>query len=49
MQQYQMPQGPRAQADDERTKYEVVKAREAQTGKDAAVAIKSKALVDVKA
>jgi hypothetical protein len=46
--QYQVPQTPKAQADDERTESASVKAKEATTGKDAAVQVKTSA-VDVKA
>ncbi len=49
MPQYQVPQGPRAQTDDEQTESQAVKIKEAQTGKDSAVAVKSKSLVDIKA
>ncbi len=47
--QYQVPTTPQAKADDERTESQAVRTQESETGKDAAVAIKSANIVDVKA
>ena len=44
---YEVPQTPSAKTDDERTESMAVKTKEAQTGKDSAVAIK-KSAVDFK-
>jgi hypothetical protein len=46
--QYQVPQTPSAKTDDEKTESVAVKAKETQTGKDSAVAVK-KSVVDIKA
>jgi hypothetical protein len=46
--QYLSPQTPQAKSDDERTESMTIKAREAETGKDAPVQVK-KSAVDIKA
>ena len=48
MPQYQVPVTPQAKSDDERTESTTVRAKEAETGKDSAVAVKSNS-VDIKA
>jgi hypothetical protein len=47
--QYQVPTTPQAKADDERTESQSVRNRESETGRDAAVAVNSSNIVDVKA
>ena len=47
--QYQVPTTPKAKQDDERTESMAVKAKEAATGKDAAVPVKKSAHLDIKA
>jgi hypothetical protein len=47
--QYQVPTTPQAKANDERTESQAARNQEAETGKDAAVAVKSSNAVDVKA
>jgi hypothetical protein len=47
--QYQVPTTPQAKVDDERTESQAARNREAETGKDAAVPVKSQNVIDVKA
>jgi hypothetical protein len=47
--QYQVPTTPQAKANDERTESAAVRNQESESGKDAAVAVKSSNTVDVKA
>ena len=47
--QYQVPATPKARQDDERTESTATKARDATTGKDAAVATETPGGVNIKA
>jgi len=46
---YQVPNTAQAKTDDERTESTAVKQKEAETGKDSAVQVKTSRAVDVKA
>jgi hypothetical protein len=47
--QYQVPATPKAKQDDERTESVATKAKEAATGKDAAVQVQTSSSVNIKA
>jgi hypothetical protein len=47
--QYQVPVTPKAKQDDERTESVATKAREATTGKDAAVQVQTSSSLNIKA